>query len=254
MDNKIESLLPSLTSNIVTKILAIELYFLLTLSKSPIYFTLSDFLDSHSIELLYISVTLFLLAPWIFPFAMAIYFFVAGAPAWIFSKLLNFVKWDGLPVFRLLRDRKDDSSVSIEVAKDYAFRNHLTELSQRIEDYQLSNTKHMEGEAIATTNFLLIFLIVIVSDKSSPNFLMKVTGVLEPYLANYAYVGVVTLLLIQGVVGRISGFHLLRDAGSLHPDFFRDDIERAKAADWVNQIARKHEPHIMQWLRKNQMK
>ena len=129
MDKRIEGLLPSLTGSMVTKILAIELYFILTLSKSPIYFTLTDFLDSHSIELLYISVTLFILAPWIFPFAIAVYYLVAGAPAWVVAKLLNFVKWNGLPVFRLLRERKKDASVSILVAKDYAFKSDLKGIS-----------------------------------------------------------------------------------------------------------------------------
>jgi hypothetical protein len=251
LDNRIEGLLPSLSSNLISKILAIELYFLLTLSKSPIYFTLTDFLDSHSIEILYISVTIFLLAPWIFPLAIAAYVAVAGTPAWIARKLLGRLKWDGWPVFRMIQDRNREKAVSISITKDYAFRNNLHELTQRIMDHEAKQDRSMEGEATATTNFLLIVIIVLVSSQSAPNFLMKVTEVLEPYTGYVAYKVVVALLMIQGILGRMSGFHLLRDAGSLEPDFFRNEEERASAANWVNSMVERNQPYLIEWMQKN---
>lgn len=251
MNSKIDGLLPSLSSGLVTKVLAIELYFLLTASKSPIYFTLTDFLDSHSIELLYISVTIFLLTPWIFPVAMATYIIVAGVPAWIARKVLGAWKSGGVPVFRILQERNRAKAVSLNVAKDYAFRNDLPELSKRISEHEVTHAKAMEGEAIATTNFLLLAAIIIVSSQFSPNFLMKVTQVLDPYTGGKAYVIVVTLLMIQGIVGRMSGFHLLRDSGSLGPEFFRDESERVNAANWVTSMVERNKPDLFEWLQRH---
>lgn len=251
MNSKIDGLLPNLSNGFVTKFLAIELYFLLTASKSPIFFTLTDFLDSHSMELLYISVTLFLLTPWIFPAAIATYIIVAGLPAWIARKVLGVWKSEGVPVFRVLQDRNRAKAVSLNVAKDYAFRNDLPELAQRISEHEVKHGKAMEGEAIATTNFLLLVTIVLVSNQSAPNFLMKVTKVLDPYTGGKAYAIVVTLLMIQGIVGRMSGFHLLRDSGSLGPDFFRDESERVNAANWVNSMVERNQPDLFDWLQRH---
>jgi hypothetical protein len=251
VDSKIEGLLPSLSSGLVTKVLAIELYFLLTASKSPIYFTLTDFLDSHSIEILYISVTMFLLAPWVFPVAITTYIIVAGFPAWIARKILGTWKSEGLPIFRILRDRNREKSVSINVAKDYAFRNDLPELAQRISEHEVKHSKAMEGEAIAATNFLLILAIVLVSSQLAPNFLMKVTQIFDPYIGGKAYEIVVFLLIIQGIVGRMSGFHLIKGAGSLGPDFFKDENERASAANWVNSMVERNKPYLFDWIQRH---
>lgn len=251
MNSKIEGLLPNLSSALVTKVLAIELYFLLTASKSPIYFTLTDFLDSHSIELLYISVTMFLLTPWIFPVAITTYIIVAGIPAWVARKLLGAWKSEGVPVFQILQDRNREKAVSLNVAKDYAFRNDLPELAQRISEHEAKHSKAMDGEAIAATNFLLLVAIVLVSSQVAPNFLMKVTQVFDPYTGGKAYAIVVTLLMIQGIIGRMSGFHLLRDSGSLGPDFFRDESERANAANWVNSMVERNQPYLLEWIQRH---
>lgn len=251
MESKLESLIPNLTSALVTKVLFVELYFLLTVSKSPVYFTLTDFLDSHTIELLYISVTAFLLTPWIVPIALAIYVAVAGLPSWIAVRLLGLIKFDGFPVFKVLSQRQRDKSVSVDVTKDYAFRNGLPDLSKRLAEYQSEQKKKLEGESIAAANFFLILLIVMISSASAPNFLMKVTGVLEPYLGGYAYSGVVTLLLIQGFVGRMTGFCLLKYSGYLPPDFFVDEGERMSAEGWAGKMASRHEPYLLEWLRRN---
>ena len=250
MDSKIEGLLPSLSSNLVTKILAIELYFLLTVSKSPIYFTLTDFLNSHSIEILYISVTIFLLTPWIFPIAIATYIVIAGLPAWIARKLFAYWKSDGWPIFKMIQDRNRDKAVSITVAKDYAFRNDFPELTQRIIDYESKHSKAMEGETIAATNFLLVVAIVLVSSQTVPNFLMKVTEVLEPYTGNTAYAVAVALLMFQGIIGRMSGFHLLRDSGNLAPDFFKNEDERASAKNWANSMIERNQPYLIEWMQR----
>ncbi|MEF3046946.1 hypothetical protein V3C85_07030 [Tabrizicola sp. L79] len=212
---------------------------------------MTDFLDSHSIELLYISVTMFLLAPWIIPLAIATYIVVGGIPAWIGRKAVGVFKSGGIPVFRILQDRNREKSVSLYIAKDYAFRNDLSELGQRISDYEGRHSKAMEGEAIATTNFLLLVAIVLVSSQVAPNFLMKVTQVLDPYTGGKAYAIVVTLLMIQGIVGRISGFHLLRDSGSLGPEFFRNESERSDAANWVNSMVEGNQPYLLEWLQRN---
>lgn len=251
MDKRIDGLLPSLSNGLIAKILAIELYFLLSAHKSPIYFTLTDFLDSHSIEILYISVTIFLLSPWIIPIVMAAYVAVAGTLSWIARKLLGCIRWDGLPVFRILRERDHELAVRIEVAKDYAFRNDLPELAGRIADYESKQNRSMEGEAIAATNFSLVLAILLVSSDSVPNFLMKVTEPLEPYTGIMAYKTVIGLLLIQGIIGRMSSFHLLRDAGILRPDFFKNEEERISAKEWEAAMVERPQPYLIEWMQRN---
>lgn len=251
MSNNVIRIVPSLTANLVTKVLALEVYFLLRLGKSPAYFTLTDFLNNYSIEILYISVLLFLLSPWFFAPAMLVYYAFAGSAAWVFRRALNLIKWGGIPVFRALYERDRDSTVSITVAKDFAKSNGDADLLKRIELYEVENRKSLEGEAISTVNFALTLVIALISSQGSPNFLMKVTEFLEIHLNGHAYHMVLLMLIIQGVIGRASSFHLLKNSGILPYQFFKNNAERAASKEWALTMIKRNEPMAFDWLNRS---
>ncbi len=250
MKTNFEGYIPNLTLGVVTKILLIEVYFLLRVGKSPAYFSLSDFLDNYSIELLYISVLFFLLAAWIFPIVFLVYFGFAGTFAWFGRKVMNLIRINGVPVFRALREQDHKQAVSIEIAKDYAKSKKLNELTGRIEEYEKAHEKAMEGETLAATNFFLVLLIVTISCYGAPNFLMRVTSFADPFTKGYAYHACIVLLAIQGCIGRASSFYLLGNAGKLPRSFFDNEDERQSVAGWSTEIIERNIPLALRWMKR----
>ncbi|MCC1482007.1 hypothetical protein J1C52_10185 [Roseibaca sp. Y0-43] len=62
-----------MSGKVALNLLFVEIYFLFRAGKSPFFFTLSDFVDRFSIEILYISLVLFLITGFLFPIAFIAY-------------------------------------------------------------------------------------------------------------------------------------------------------------------------------------
>lgn len=244
-------LLPNVTSSITNKVLLLEVYFLLRSHQSPIYFSLTDFVENYSIELLYISVTLSLLTGWIFPLALAIYAILVGGFTWFGRKFLGLIRFQGIPIFEALNQRDREDSVSLSVAKDYAKSKADEGLQRRIDEYAKTSLKQLENEVHAATNFALVLLIAWISySTGAPNFLMKVSQFADPITLGNAYQICLFLLLSQGLLGRMSGFHLLRASGNLTPQFFKSEEERKKVASWVSEMVDRNKSLAERWLNK----
>ena len=136
----IEGLVPNITSNVVTKILFVELYFLLRSGKSPAYFALTDFVDNYSIELLYITVLLTLLSGWIFPIVLSAYIIIAGLLSFLGRCVLSSIRYMGIPLFKAILQNEREKSVSINIAKSFAHENSDTDLMNRIDNYNKEAT------------------------------------------------------------------------------------------------------------------
>lgn len=251
MANNIDRLLPSITVGFISRVLLIEVYFLLRIGKSPAYFTLTDFLDAYSIELLYLTVSLSLLTGWVLVPALAAYTLLFGFLAWLTRATFGLIRIQGIPIFKALSQHKRENSVSLEIAKDYAKSHADITMQKRIKEYETESREHLSNEALASANFLLLLVAFWISHSTgAPNFLMKVTTYADPYLMENAYEVCIVLLAIQGVLGRISSFHLLSEAGSLPPSFFKDDEERKAVADWATKVVGRFTPLAEKWLNK----
>lgn len=245
----IEGLVPNITGNVVTKILFVELYFLLRSGKSPAYFALTDFVDNYSIELLYITVLLTLLSGWIFPIALSAYIITAGLLSFLGRCVLSSIRYMGIPLFKALLQNEREKRVSINIAKSFAHANSDTDLMNRIEAYDKEATTSLEHEANASANFALILMIAWVSHTTgSPNFIMKITDFVDPYLFGSAYYACLILLIIQGIIGRASGFNKLFSSGTLPEKFFKNEEERTKVASWTNSEIERHFPLAQKWM------
>lgn len=136
MKSSIDGLLPSMTAGFINKVLLVDVYFLLSAGQSPAYFTLPDFLDGYSMELLYIAVLLSLLTGWLFIPALAGYTIFVGGLTWFVRKLFGLIRCQGIPIFRALDQQNQENSVSLLVAKDYAKSKKDSELKARIEEHE----------------------------------------------------------------------------------------------------------------------
>lgn len=244
----VDSIVPKATVAFTSKVLFLEVYFLLRAGKSPAYFSLTDFIQTYSIEILYIVILLSLLAGWLIGPVFLLYFSVAGGLSWAGSQITRLARWQGTPVFSELSRYKRENSVSIAIARDYAHANCDGSLEERIAKYDEEVSQKLQNEMLAAANFALVVLIALVTHfTQAPNFLMKITSFADGITGGRAYEACLTLLVFQGVLGRALCFHLLRDSGSLPPDFFRTEDERRAVAAWVNQVVKKHEPLAKKW-------
>jgi hypothetical protein len=239
---------PNVTGDLVTKVLAVEIYFQLRAGKSPIYFTLSDFADSYSLELLYIAVSISLLFAWIIPVAMLLYWSVFGSISFFLNAVGSSIKIKGTPILPFLRWKSDINRVSTQIAEDYAKNNHDDVLLARIKAFEAQKLKQVEGEVIATMNLLLICVIVGLGYMGAPNFLMKVTSFADPLLNNYGYEFVCFLLAVQGFFGRLFNYHIFGSMGHLPGDFFSGSEERDKVVAWASEIAARNVPFMRKWI------
>jgi hypothetical protein len=239
---------PNITGDLVTKVLVVEVYFQLRAGKSPIYFTLSDFADSYSLELLYIAITLFLLSAWILPVAMFLYWFIFGGIRYVLNFIGSVIKIHGIPVFPFLLWKSDSTRVSTQIAEDYAKSNGNEIMLSRIKAFEAKQTKQVEGEVIATMNLLLVLLIIGLGYFGAPNFLMKVTSFADPLVDDYGYEIVCTLLAIQGFFGRLFNYQLFRNLGHLPGGFFTTNEERDKVAAWTSEIVARNIPFMRKWI------
>lgn len=245
----IDGLVPNLTNGLITKILFVEIYFLFRSGQSPAYFSLLDFVDSYSIELLYITALLTLLAGWIIIPALACYVIAAGALSWMGRLILATFQYMGVPIFRALREGERERRVSLSIAKDFAHSNSDSDLQRRIQEYEESSNKILENEARASANFALILAIAWVSHSTgAPNFMMKVTGFVDPYLSGMAHKTCLVLLIIQGLLGRASNFYSLPASGYLPSRFFRNEDERSTVAAWTHKEIQRHLPLAEKWM------
>lgn len=249
MKSGLDGLLPNVTSNITNKMLFLEVYFLLRAKQSPIYFSLTDFVDNYSIELLYIAVTFSLLAGWLFLPTIGFYTVFVGSLAWCGRKFMGVFKCEGIRNFEVLNKHNRDNSVSIEVAKEYAKSNTDDDLQTRIEKYERESSERFANEVLATTNFVLVVLIAWISTSTgAPNFLMRVSSFADPFTFGHAYTICLVLLILGGLFGRAANFHLFRASGSLPPSFFKNADERKKVAAWTEKIVGQYEPLAKQLL------
>jgi hypothetical protein len=223
-------------------------YFLLRSGKSPAYFSLLDFVDNYSIELLYITVLFTLLSGWIIIPALAGYVLIAGALAWLGRQLVSTIRYMGIPIFKALGNEERRKRVSISIAEDYARSNSNDALLDRIEDYKKSSTQSLENEAQASANFILILIIAYVSHSTgAPSFIMKVTSFVDPYFGGSAYQICLALLIGQGLLGRASNFHHLPASGHLPTRFFKNEEERSTVDAWSQQVIQRHAPLAEKW-------
>ncbi|MDZ4309965.1 MAG: hypothetical protein U1A24_05340 [Cypionkella sp.] len=229
--------------------LFLEVYFLLRSKQSPIYFSLTDFVDNYSIELLYIAVTFSLLTGWLFIPAIGGYTVLVGSLAWCGRKFMGMFKCEGVPIFEALNQHNRENSVSIEVAKEYAKSNTDNDLTARIEKHEKESLEQLANEALATTNFALVILIAWISHSTgAPNFLMKVSSFADPFTFGHAYTICLALLVSQGLFGRAANFHFIRVSGSLPPGFFKNVDERKKVAGWTEEIVGQYKPLAEKWM------
>lgn len=254
MTANITGLLPSVTSSIVNKVLFLEVYFLLKAGQSPAYFSLIDFVDNYSIELLYIVVFFFMLSGWLMIPTLTFYFVLSGVLSWLGRQIMGLIKFEGIPIFTALRQDERKKSVSLVIAIDYAKSKQDTELKERIDEYEKATKERLENEALAAANFVLVVLIAWVSySTGAPNFLMKIASFADPFSNGAAYEVCLALLVIQGFAGRATNFHLLHASGSLPPSFFFNEEERGKVEAWAEQMVSKHEPLARQWMRSSRL-
>ena len=243
MRANITGLLPSVTNSIVNKVLFLEVYFLLRTGQSPAYFSLIDFVDNYSIELLYITVFFAMLVGWLMLPAMAFYYVIAGVFSWLGRKFMGLFKCEGTPIFTALGQHERENSVSLMIAIDYAKSKPDPELKERIDEYNKASQERLSNEALAATNFVLVGLIAWISySTSSPNFLMKVSSFADTFSYGWAYEVCLVLLAIQGFVGRATSFHLLHASGNLPPSFFSNEDERAEVKAWKLKMCDKYIP------------
>jgi len=247
--SSLDKLVPNLSNGIITKILIVEIYFLLRSGQSPVYFSLLDFADNYSIELIYITVALTLLTGWIIIPALAVYMTVAGILSWMARLALSRFKYKGTPIFVALGQEYRDKRVSLSVAKKFAHSKSDSDLQSRIEKYESSSNQSQTIEVRASANFALILVIACVSySTGAPNFMMRVTSFVDPYLSGLGYEICLLLLIIQGVLGRISNFHTFAATGYLPPHFFKNEDERSTVAAWAHQETQHYIPLARKWL------
>lgn len=247
-------LTPKLTNDLVTKVLAVEIYFQLAAGKSPVYFSVSDFANSYSIEILYIAVTLYLLAAWLAPIGMLSYWMFFGSIRSALHLIGSTIRVQGIPLFPYLEWKRDVTRVSALVAEDYARSTGNSMLLLKIKEFEFEKLRQVEGEYVATLNLLLVGTVVVLGHFGYPNFLMRVTAFSESFTYGYSYAAVCTLLIVQGVIGRVSNYHIFRDLGFVPGDIFSSVDERNEAENWSSNIARRHIPFIKRWISNNQSK
>lgn len=251
MKAQLESLVPNITTSIIQKVLLLEIYFLLRAGKSPAYFSLTDFVDNYSIELFYIAVFFSMLAAWLVLPAMAVYMMFAGILAWCTRKFFGIFKYLGVPIFKILDQHEQENSVSIEIAKDYAKFTNDASLKTRIEEHEEKLQDDFLNETQATINFALIIAIIWISNSTSaPNFFMQVANLVDPFTFGWAYQICVLLLVLQGIVGRMVSFHIVRSAGSLPIKFFQNDEERETVAAHTSNVVEQKMSAVWRWLAK----
>ncbi|MEC8580144.1 MAG: hypothetical protein VXZ18_05275 [Pseudomonadota bacterium] len=245
----VDQLVPNLTKGVITKILFVEIYFLLRSGQSPAYFSLLDFVDSYSLELLYITTLLTLLTGWMTLPAIAGYVIIAGSLSLIGRLILSPLRCFGIPIFKALRDEEREKRVSVKIAESFAHSNSNSDLQKRIDAHLESSNQHLANEVLASANFVLILAIAWVSHSTSaPNFMMKVTNFVDPHLAGHAYEICLALLIIQGLLGRASNFHSLSASGYLPTRFFKNEDERLTVAAWSSSEVQKHYSLAEKWL------
>lgn len=246
-----DKLLPSITGSVANKVLFLEVHFLLRAGKSPVYFGLTDFIENYSIEILYIAVTFYLFTGWIAPIVILGHYAVVGSLALCAKQFLRIFKFSGIPVFAALNQHNSENSVSILIAKDYAKSNNHADLERRIERYEKDSNENLNNEAVATANFFLIISIALISYlTNAPNFLIKISSFADPIFSGYAYHVFGILLIVQGIIGRISSFHLINTSANLPPNFFASEAERANIASWNNDILKRYQPLAEKWKSK----
>lgn len=232
-----------------------ETYFLLRTGMSPAYFSLTDFLNGYSIELFYIAVVFSLIFGWIFLPALALYTVLIAPLAWLGKKVIGMPRYQGIPIFTAVLQRNREDSVSLEIAKDFAKSNSENGLLSRIEEYSAKATTNLSNEMQATANYSLLAAIAYITYATgAPNFLTKVTAFADPLVFDKAYTVCLYLILVQGIVGRISGFHRLRATVYLPPSFFINEEERLKCKAWVYKTIERNEPLAKRWLNKTYSK
>lgn len=245
----IDGLVPNLTKGVITKILFVEIYFLLRSGQSPAYFSLLDFVDSYSIELLYITALLTLLTGWVVIPAIAGYTIIAGSLSWMGRQIFSVFKYMGVPILKALAEEEREKRVSLSIAENFAHSNSDSDLQRRIVEYKKSSNKSLENEAQATANFVLILAIAWVNHSTgAPNFMMRITSFVDPYLSGLAYEICIALLIIQGLLGRATSFHRLPASGYLPTRFFKNEDERSEVAAWTQQEIQRHIPLVEKWL------
>lgn len=249
MNGELKNYSLSMSGKVALNLLFVEIYFLFRAGKSPFFFTLSDFVDRFSIEILYISLVLFLITGFIFPIAWVAYHSVFWLLDGMRRIVTDRIKVSGVPVFRALNDREKSGRVSVEIAKKYAYKNSKEELSSRIDEWEKSKAKAMEGEITTIGIYILLFVVMLFSSEARPNFLM---GVLEIFTENeIVYEIMISILLVQFFLGRLTNFHLFRDAGYLPVDFFKSEEERKEASGWAARHVEQFQPAIKKWLDKH---
>ncbi|MCC1482641.1 hypothetical protein J1C52_13385 [Roseibaca sp. Y0-43] len=138
--------------------------------------------------------------------------------------------------------------MSVEIAKKYAFKNSKGEMSNRIDEWEKSQAKAMEGEITTTGIYILLFVAILLSSEARPNFLM---GVLDIFTENeLVYKIIISLFLVQFFFGRLTNYHLFRDAGYLPVDFFKSDEERKEASDWAARHLENFQPSVKKYMEK----
>ncbi|GGH60400.1 hypothetical protein GCM10011341_32620 [Frigidibacter albus] len=139
----------------------------------------------------------------------------------------------------------------MKLASDYAFANADEKLQARVHEYEQKTQESLSNEALAVSNFLLVIMIALISFQTgAPNFLMKVSNFADPLVSGNAYKIVLGFLFLQGVLGRVSSFYLLHAAGHLPPNFFRDENERKKVANWTSELIDRYKPLAREWMDK----
>jgi hypothetical protein len=238
MNTNVEKLLPNLTGSVVSKILFLEIYFLLRVGKSPAYFTLSDFFDRHSFELLYIGVLFVLLSDWVLFPATYIYLVFAGPLAWCLRTLLSRIKIAHTYIFKELYSMDRKNRTGLDLTINYARANNDQSLLQRATEYKEAYRHKVAAEKTAATNLILVLAIIGISCLAgTPNFLMMVSDFANPYTNGWAYQICIGLFVIQGSIGRAVNFYVFLKANSLPARFFNDDTLRTTIHAWPEEKA-----------------
>lgn len=233
-----------------TTVLYLEIYFLLRAGKSPFFFTVTDFFEKYTIEVLYLSALIVILSGWLIFAIVSVYLIVFSSIRKIAIFISDKFKIDGFPIFAAMRSYRENNSVSVDVASDFSRRNRDHDLAQRLEKFMAEQKNRTEGEAIATANFVAIIIIYYLTFKNgTPNFIQGLTNFLGAY-SNFTYSLVFVLVAVQGILGRIQGITAFTTLGKLPPDFFVDEHEKEKVAAWSEQVLRRNQAIIEPYFKK----
>lgn len=179
------------TIQMATLALALDLFSILTIGKSPAYVDLSAISSSVPISIGYLAMIAVLV---VFPAIIPLY----GACVALNELVYRLVSWPFrcCRFFRVLRkfQRRRDF-FDIEKVHQYAMKTRNDDLLERIANHRKAHSSPQHLVPVLSMAFLITVLLV--SDEQKPNFLMKVCSLEEPVSMCDWYVAVVALAFLQ---------------------------------------------------------